>query len=104
VERGVHVHWQRAIGQGLPLDRWFASLDSPKFTCSFAQVERVDGRWWLILFPKWSIQHHSELRTQKISYRSAVTAKRHLEAWAAAHGPAITRRWSLRSDNIQPTI
>jgi hypothetical protein len=95
----VHVAWSRAIGHGKPLDRWFASVDSPRLTSAFAQVERIDGKWWLILFPAWSIRHRTDLKTQKIPYRSAVTAKRHLEAWVSANWPTIERRWCLRTDD-----
>lgn len=100
--QAVHVRWTRAIAHGKPIDRWFAGLDSPRLTGAFAQVERIDGQWWLVVFPKWSIRRHPDLTTQRVLYPSAGTAKRHLEAWAAANLSAITRRWSLRTDNIEP--
>ena len=50
VHDDVTVKWTRATGNGPPIERWFAGVALPTYTEAFAQVERIDGRWWLILF------------------------------------------------------
>jgi hypothetical protein len=100
----VHILWRRAMAHGKPIDRCFASVDSPRYTSSFAQVECVDGQWWLVLFPAWSIRQRPDLKTQKLPYRTPAAAKRQLEAWVTANWPAIERRWSLRTDNLPPAL
>lgn len=91
----VKVRWTRATGYGLPVERWFASVEHPTFTGGFAQVERIDGQWWLILFPKLTTRQHPNLKEQRIAYRSAGTAKKHLEAWVRANWSSIERRFGL---------
>jgi hypothetical protein len=90
---GVTVRWTRAIGHGQPIDRWFASVVQPQETEGFAQIERVDGEWWLIVFPPWSVQRHPGLKTQKVRYLHPKTAKRHFEAWARVNWLVIDRRF-----------
>jgi hypothetical protein len=89
----VTVRWTRAIGHGQPIDRWFASVSQPRETEGFAQIERVDGEWWLIVFPAWSVQRHPCLKTQKLRYLHPKTAKRHFEAWARVKWPVIEQRF-----------
>lgn len=91
----VQVRWTKATGNGPPVERWFAGVDRPTHTSSFAHVERIDGQWWLVLFPKWSIRHLPDIREQRIAYRSARTAKKHLEAWVCANWPTIERRFGI---------
>jgi hypothetical protein len=87
----VKVKWVRAGD----LERWFASVERPTFTDSFARVERIEGQWWLILYPKWSTRYRPGLREQRIPYRRGRTAKKHLEAWVRASWPAIELRWGI---------
>lgn len=89
----VTVRWTRAIGYGQPIDRWFARVGQPQETEGFAQIERVDGEWWLIVFPAWSVKGHPGLKTQKVRYLHAKTAKRHFEAWARVNWLAIEKRF-----------
>lgn len=91
----VQVKWSQANANGPPIERWFASVDRPTFTSSFATIERVDGQWWLILYPRWSVRHHPGLREHRIPYRTARTAKKHLEAWVRACWPQIQSRWGI---------
>ncbi|MBB6187546.1 hypothetical protein [Rhodanobacter sp. MP7CTX1] len=98
----VMVRWTRAIGYGQPIDRWFASVCQPRETEGFAQIERVDGEWWLIVFPPWSAQRRPGLRTKKVRYVHPKTAKKHLEAWARVNWPMLERLVSLRADEKAP--
>jgi len=91
----IQVTWTRASGTGQPIDRWFASVKRPTHTESFAKVERIDGQWWLIVYPKFLLRHRPGLREHRIRYRYARTAKKHLEAWARANWPTIERRWGI---------
>lgn len=88
----VQFRWTRADPA---LDRWFAAVTLPTFTESFAQVERIDGQWWLILFTPSARRRHPELREQRIPYRSPAQAKRHLERWIRANWPTIERRFGI---------
>ena len=88
----VQIRWTRA---GPTLERWFVAVSLPTVTESFAQIERIDGRWWLILFTPSARRRHPELREQRIAYRSPRLAKKHLEAWVRANWPAIERRFGI---------
>jgi hypothetical protein len=94
----VTVRWTRAIGYGQPIDRWFARVSWPRETEGFAQIERVDGEWWLIVFPPWSAQRRPGLKIQKVRYVRPKTAKKHLEAWACANWPRLEHLVCLRAD------
>ena len=87
----VKIRWSRAGD----LFRWFAAVDQPTHTESFAKVERIDGQWWLILYPKWTLRHHPGLSEHRILYRSPRAAKKHLEAWVRACWPTIEQRWGI---------
>ena len=89
------MRWARATGNGPPKERWFARVDLRTFTQGFAQVERIDGQWWLILFPKLSMRQHPELREQRIPYHSPALAKEHLEKWIRATWPGVERRFGI---------
>ncbi len=91
----IEVKWSVATGHGPPVERWFAKVERPTFTDSFAQVERVDGQWWLIVHPKWSIRHRPGLREQRIRYKSARLAKRHLVAWLRTNWPTVERHFGI---------
>jgi hypothetical protein len=54
----VTVRWTRALCYGQPIDRWFASVVHPRESEGFAQIERVNGTWWLIVFPPLSVQRY----------------------------------------------
>jgi hypothetical protein len=94
----VTVRWTRAICHGQPIDRWFASVDQPRKTEGFAQIERVDREWWLTVFPPWSAQRRPGLKTQKLRYVRPKTAKKHLEAWASANWRRLEHLVCLRAD------
>ena len=87
----IQVRWNRAGD----LERWFAGVERPTFTESFATIERVDGQWWLIIYPKAALRHRPGLREHRIRYHSARSAKKHLEAWARANWPVIRRHWGI---------
>ncbi|WP_216844784.1 hypothetical protein [Rhodanobacter sp. L36] len=70
-------------------------MDLPTYTMGFAQVEYVDGQWWLIVFTMACRRAHPELKEQRIPYASPRTAKKHLEAWVRANWPMIKRRFGL---------
>ena len=50
MHEGVTVRRSHAVCQGQPIDRWYASVVQPQETEGFAQIERVDGEWWLVVF------------------------------------------------------
>lgn len=94
----VKVKWSRAGD----LDRWFAHVERPTHTESFARIERLDGCWWLIVYPKWTLRHHQGLHEHRIAYRSPASAKKHLEAWVRASWPTIERRWGIYRPPTEP--
>jgi hypothetical protein len=94
----VTVRWTRALCYGQPIDRWFASVVHPRESEGFAQIERVNGDWWLIVFPAWSVQRHPGLKTQNVRYLHPKTAKRHFQAWASVNWPKLEHVVCLRAD------
>jgi hypothetical protein len=71
----VMVRWTRTISHGRPIDRWFTSAYLPRKTEELAQIERIDGEWWLTVFRAWAVQKHLGLKTQKVRYLHPKTAK-----------------------------
>lgn len=87
----VTVIWSRAGDR----ERWFATVRQPTICESFAKVERIDGQWWLIVYPRLLLRHRPALREHRILYRSPKTAKKHLEAWVRSCWPTIERWWGI---------
>jgi hypothetical protein len=100
VYEGVTVRWTRAICYGQPIDRWFASVVRPRESEGFAQIERVNGDWWLVVFPPSSVQRHPQLTTKKVRYAHPRSAKKHFEAWVRVNWPQIEHIVCLRTDQM----
>lgn len=96
----IAIHWDRAIAQGVAIDRWFASVVEPVKTFAFAQIERApDGGWLLIVFPPWTLRDHPEAKTRTARYQFGRTAKKHLETWARVNWPQLSKGWRMRTDH-----
>ncbi len=100
---GVTIPWTRALCYGQPIDRWFASIVQPRESEGFAQIERVNADWWLIVFPALSVQRHPQLKTKRARYANPKSAKKHFEAWARMNWSKIEHIVCLRTNQATPS-